>query len=215
MSSKSAIVCNRRAWETIQMAKLLMMTSCNTTACLPIARERAGNGPGGHCVGPPRWPLRREGHVGLACRPLGGLPRAEEGCPELRRAAQSWGDLPRAEGSGPELRGAAQSWGEPPRAEGSRLLPQALQDSSAGTPLHFRPLRRSTEASIRISSEPNFFPSLFHSAPYPSLAWSAGHSPLNFLQVNIWLRVCCPGILTLALTSLTPSRIILRISPVR
>ena len=89
MSSKSAIVCNRRAWETIQMAKLLMMTSCNTTACLPIARERAGNGPGGHCVGPPRWPLRREGHVGLACRPLGGLPRAEEGCPELRKAAQS------------------------------------------------------------------------------------------------------------------------------
>ena len=132
-----------------------------------------------------------------------------------RRAAQSWGELPRAEGTCPELRGAAQSWGEPPRAEGSRLLPQALQDSSAGTRLHFRPLRRSTEASIRISSEPNFFPSLFHSAPYPSLAWSAGHSPLNFLQVNIWLRVCCPGILTWALTSLTPSRIIRRISPVR
>lgn len=112
-------------------------------------------------------------------------------------------------------RRAAQSWGELPRAEGSRLLPQALQDSSAGTPLHFRPPRKSTEASIGIASEPNFFPSLFHSAPYPSLAWSAGHSPLNFLQVNIWLRVCCPGILTWALTSLTPSHIILRISPVR
>lgn len=88
-SSKSAIVCTRRAWETIQMAKLLMMTLCNTTACLPIARERAGNGPDGHCGGPPCWPLRREGHVGLTCRPLGGLPRAEGSRPELRGAAFS------------------------------------------------------------------------------------------------------------------------------
>lgn len=77
----------------------------------------------------------------------------------------------------PELRGATQSWGEPPRAEGSRLLPQALQDSSAGTLLRFRPLRTSTEASIGIASEPSFLPFPFHSAPYPSLAWTGQVTP--------------------------------------
>lgn len=132
----------------------------------------------GHPAGPSGWKDMSASAVG-----------ASEGCPELRGATQSWGEPPRAEGS-------CQSWGEPPRAEGSRLLPQALQDSSAGTLLRFRPLRTSTEASIGIASEPSFLPFPFHSAPYPSLAWSAGHSPLHFLQVNIWLRVCCPGILT-------------------
>lgn len=167
MSSKSAIACNRRAWETTQMAKLIMITLYSTRAYLPIMRERA-NSPGGRCAGPSRWPLRKEGHVGLGGRPLWELPRAEE----------------------------------------SRLL-------SAGPLLHFRPPRRSREASTAIASEPSFFPSLFHSAAYPSLAWSAGYSPLNLPWVNIWLRVCCPGILTWALTSLLPSCIILRISPIR
>lgn len=50
MSSKTVIVCNRKAWETLQMVKLIMVTSYNTTAYLPIVRERVRNIPGGHCA---------------------------------------------------------------------------------------------------------------------------------------------------------------------
>lgn len=168
MHSKSAIACNRRAWETTQMAKLIMITSYNTTAYLPIVRERARNSPGGRCAGPPG----RKDTPALAVGP-------SESCPELRRAACSLRPCRTAPQGHFSTKGLR---------EGQQRPPQRLHQSPASFPLS-------------------------NSAPYPSPAWSAGYSPLNFPWGNIWLRVCCPGILTSL--QFIPLCIILRINPVR
>lgn len=127
---------------------------------------------------------------------------ASEGCPELRHRAEGAAELKGAA----RAEGAAQSWG-------SRLLLRPCRAQLCRDTSPFRPLRTSTEASIETIRAQ--LPSLsLPQCSYPSLAWSAGHSPLHFLQVNIWLRVCCPG--SCPRPWLHPlCRLILRISPVR
>lgn len=163
MSSKSALVCNRRAWEAIHMAKLIMITLCNTAACTSYCEERARGQPGGgHC---------EEGHHG----PSGWKDMLASAVGAHRRAAQSWGEPPRSWGEPPRAEGSCQSWGEPPRAEGVACSLRPCRTALQG---HFsktsQASRRRQQGSIGIASEPSFLPFPFHSAPYPSLAWSAG-----------------------------------------
>lgn len=47
---KLSLFLTGKQWETLQMVKLIMVTSYNTTAYLPIVRERVRNIPGGHCA---------------------------------------------------------------------------------------------------------------------------------------------------------------------
>lgn len=154
MSSKSALVCNRRAWETIHMAKLIMITLCNTTACTSYCEGKGRGQPGWHCGGPPGWPPQD----GRTCWP-----------PAVAHvwAAQSWGEPPRAEGSCPELKGAARAEGEPPRSWEEPPAPsgpagQLCRDTS--------PLQASENVNRGLHRDcdqsPALFPS-FHSAPYP------------------------------------------------
>ena len=164
MSSKTVIVCIRKAWETLQMVKLIMVTSYNTTAYLPIVRERVRNIPGWHCAGLLRGPLRKEGSISLSCQPLWELPRTEEShlarvnCPRRRPAGENGWMAP---------------W-FPSRTAGQLWRDTSLLQTSA----------EAAEASGETASQPSFFSSLLQSAPHLSRVPSGDHSPTYSLWVN-------------------------------
>lgn len=90
MSLKSALVCNRRAWETIHMAKLIMITLCNTTACTSYCGGKGTDSPVDTAErGQPGQTVRATRLAPGWKDMLASAAGARSGCPELRGATQS------------------------------------------------------------------------------------------------------------------------------